>query len=86
MRILVDANILLYAEDTLQSRHRQALAWWDGQLSGPGVVCLCWTVLSAYIRIGTNPRVFERPLSLEQALARVQSWLDQPCTRIIRPF
>jgi toxin-antitoxin system PIN domain toxin len=83
--ILVDANILLYAEDALQSRHQQARVWWDGQLSGTGVVCLCWTVLSAFIRIGTNPRVFEHPLSLEQALARVQSWLDQPCTRVIRP-
>ena len=83
--ILVDANILLYAEDSLQSHHRQARAWWDDQLSGTGVVCLCWTVLSAFIRIGTNPRVFEHPLSLEQALARVQSWLDQPCTRVVRP-
>jgi len=83
--ILVDANILLYAEDSLQSRHQKARAWWDGQLSGTGVVCLCWTVLSAFIRIGTNPRVFEHPLSLEQALARVQSWLDQPCTRVVRP-
>jgi toxin-antitoxin system PIN domain toxin len=83
--ILVDANILLYAEDALQARHQQARAWWDGQLSGSGVVCLCWTVLSAFIRIGTNPRVFEHPLSLEQALARAQSWLDQPCTRIVRP-
>ena len=83
--ILVDANILLYAEDYLQPRHKQARAWWDDQLSGTGVVCLCWTVLSAFIRIGTNPRVFEHPLSLEQALARVQSWLDQPCTRVVRP-
>ena len=83
--ILVDANILLYAEDSLQSRHQQARSWWDSQLSGTGVVCLCWTVLSAFIRIGTNPRVFEHPLSLEQALARVQSWLDQPCTRVVRP-
>ena len=83
--ILVDANILLYAQDSLQSRHQQAREWWDGQLSGTGVVCLCWTVLSAFIRIGTNPRVFEHPLSLEQALARVQSWLDQPCTRVVRP-
>ncbi|MGD8292848.1 MAG: type II toxin-antitoxin system VapC family toxin [Desulfobacterales bacterium] len=83
--ILVDANILLYAEDALQSRHQQARAWWDDQLSGTVGVCLCWTVLSAFIRIGTNPRVFEHPLSLEQALARVQSWLDQPCTRVVRP-
>ena len=83
--ILVDANILLYAEDSLHSNHLQAREWWDDQLSGTGIVCLCWTVLSAFVRIGTNPRVFEHPLSLEQALARIQSWLDQPCTRIIRP-
>ena len=83
--ILVDANLLLYAEDSLHPNHQQARAWWDGQLSGAATVCLCWTVLSAFIRIGTNPRVFEQPLSLDQALARIQSWLDQPCTRIVRP-
>ena len=83
--ILVDANILLYAEDSLHPRNQQAREWWDGQLSQTETVCLCWTVLSAFIRIGTNPRVFEHPLSLEQALARVQSWLDQPCTRVVRP-
>jgi hypothetical protein len=41
-------------------------------------------VITAFIRIGTNPRVFDQPLSLEQAVARVQSWLEQPCTRVIR--
>jgi hypothetical protein len=83
--ILVDANILLYAEDSLSPLHQQARLWWDDQLSGSSPVCLCWTVLSAFIRIGTNPRIFEQPLSLEQALTRVQSWFDQPCTRVIRP-
>ncbi|MBU1693706.1 MAG: type II toxin-antitoxin system VapC family toxin [Verrucomicrobia bacterium] len=83
--ILVDANLLLYAEDQLSRRHAAAREWWDNQLSGKTPVCLCWTVVGAYIRIGTNPRVFEHPLSLDQALARVQSWLDQPCTRIVLP-
>ena len=83
--ILIDANILLYAEDSLHPRNKQARAWWDAQLSGTGVVCLCWTVLCAFVRIATNPRVFENPLSLEQALARLQSWLDQPSVRVIRP-
>jgi toxin-antitoxin system PIN domain toxin len=83
--ILVDANILLYAENSLHSLNRKARTWWDGQLSGSRSVCLCWTVLSAFIRIGTNPRVFESPLSLEQAVARVQSWLEQPCARVVRP-
>jgi len=76
---------LLYAEDQMSPNHEKARAWWDAHLSGDLPVCLCWTVLGSFIRIGTNPRVFEHPLSLDQALARVQSWLDQPCTRLVNP-
>lgn len=83
--ILVDANILLYAEDQLSPRHAAARSWWDAQLSKSSPLCLSWIVLGAFIRIGTNPRVFEHPMSLDQAVSRVQSWLDQPCTRIIHP-
>lgn len=41
--------------------------------------------MNAFIRIGTNPRVFNRPLLLEEAVFRIQSWLDQPCTKVIAP-
>jgi toxin-antitoxin system PIN domain toxin len=83
--ILVDANILLYAEDKLSPQHEAARTWWDAQLSGSSPVCLCWTVISAFIRIASNSRVFENPLSVPQTLKRVQSWLDQPCARLIEP-
>jgi len=83
--ILIDANILLYAEDSLSPLHKQARSWWDAQLSETDPVCLCWMVISAFIRIGTNPRVFETPLSVDSAVMRVASWLDQPCIRIIQP-
>ncbi len=81
--ILVDANILLYVEDSLSPHHEVAREWWDSQLSGASPVCLCWTVIGAFVRISTNPRVFEEPLSLDAAVDRVQSWLDQPCVRLI---
>jgi toxin-antitoxin system PIN domain toxin len=55
------------------------------QLSSSAPVCLAWSVIGGFIRIGTNPRVFERPLTIDQALSRVQGWLDQPCARIIQP-
>lgn len=83
--ILVDANLLLYAEDSLSPSHAAARSWWDAQLSGSAPVCLCWTVLCAFLRIATNPRVFEQPLSLDEGMARIQSWLDQPCTRLVLP-
>lgn len=83
--ILVDANLLIYAEDGLSPKNATAREWWDEALSGAEPVCLCWPVLSAFLRLSTNPRVFDRPLSLEEASDRVQSWLDQPCTRLIQP-
>jgi toxin-antitoxin system PIN domain toxin len=83
--ILVDANILLYAEDQLSHHHGAAREWWDEQLSGSSPICLCWTVIGAFIRIASNSRVFESPLSIAQATKRVQSWLDQPCVRLIEP-
>ena len=83
--ILVDANVLLYAEDSLSEPHRAALAWWDSWLSGSDLVALCWPVLNAFIRISTNARLHQRPLTLKEAVGRVQSWLDQPCVRIIQP-
>jgi toxin-antitoxin system PIN domain toxin len=81
--ILVDANLLLYAEDQSSPHHAAARKWWDAQLSGSAPVCLCWAVLNAFIRIATNPRVFEHPLSIAQAVDRVQGWLEQPCARIV---
>jgi uncharacterized protein len=83
--ILVDANLLLYAEDSLSEHHALALTWWDRQLSGADPVCLSWPVLTAFIRIGTNVRLHKRPLTLREAVARVESWLNQACVRIIHP-
>ena len=83
--ILVDANILLYAEDSLSEHHEAARAWWDAQLSGSSPVCLCWPVLTAFLRIATNARLHQRPLTLKEAVDRVHSWIDQPCMRLIQP-
>lgn len=83
--ILVDANLLLYAEDSLSVHHKIVREWWDQQLSGEEPVGLCWQVLSAFIRISTNPRLHQRPLTLEEAITRIQSWLEQPCVRILQP-
>ena len=83
--ILVDANLLLYAEDSLSEHHEAARVWWDEQLSGAVPVCLCWPVLKAFIRIGTNPRLHQRPLTLKESCERIQSWFEQPCVRLIHP-
>ena len=82
--MLVDANLILYAEDRLSKHHNRAREWWDALLSGTEDVCLCWQVITAFLRITTNSRAMINPLSREQAASRVESWLRQPCVRIIR--
>jgi toxin-antitoxin system PIN domain toxin len=83
--ILVDTNILIYAEDSLSLLHEEGRQWWDTQLSGEFPVCLCWSILSSFIRISTNRQIFKQPLNVKQAITRVQSWIDQPCVRLIHP-
>ena len=83
--ILVDANLLLYAEDSLSEHHGAARVWWDEQLSGVERVYLCWPVVTAFIRVTTNLRLHRRPLTIKEAVERVQSWLDQPCVRMVYP-
>jgi len=83
--ILVDANLLLYAEDSLSEQHEPARNWWDSQLSSAAPVGLCWPVIVAFIRISTNARLHQRPLTTPEALARVESWLEQPCVKILLP-
>jgi uncharacterized protein len=81
--ILVDSNLLFYAHDALSDFHDKARGWWDAQLSGTEPVCLCWPVLGAFIRIGTNARLHPRPMTLQEAVDRIRSWLEQPCVRVI---
>ncbi len=83
--ILVDTNILIYAEDGLSPLHEEAQRWWDTQLSGESPLCMCWSVLTTFIRVSTNRQIFDKPLTLKQAITRVQSWLEQPCVRLIDP-
>ena len=41
-------------------------------------VALPWAVLGAFIRISTNRRMINRPLTLDEALAHVEEWLALP--------
>ena len=80
--LLVDANLLLYAEDSLSPHHGAARSWWDATLSGNRTVLLAWVSLLAFLRISTNPRAVATPLPVRGAVARVAGWLAQPCVRL----
>ncbi len=73
--ILPDANLLLYAYDRSGPFHDRAKAWWERFMSGPAPIILVPTVVFAFVRISTHPRVFRNPLSASEAAAIVRQWL-----------
>jgi hypothetical protein len=83
--ILVDANLLIYAVFQDSQRHDAARIWLDSVLSGAEMVALPWAVLGAFIRLATNPRIMTQPLTLDDAMAHVNEWLDLPLVRSIVP-
>ena len=74
--ILVDANLLLYARVSDFPQHAAARRWLEDQLGGPTRVGLPWPSLLAFVRLVTNPRVFNRPSTIADAWAQVEEWLD----------
>lgn len=82
---LPDVNLLLYALDAAAPRHRAAKRWLEERLSGTETFAFTWIALLAFIRLVTNPRVFERPLAPAEAFDIVDVWLAQPCATIVHP-
>jgi len=74
--ILVDANLLVYAYVSNLPQHEPALGWLDEKLNGTAPVGLPWPSLLAFIRLVSNPRVFERPKSVGTAWNQVEDWLN----------
>jgi len=74
--ILVDANLLIYAVNARAPQHSAAKGWLDAQLSGTVRIGLPWASLLAFLRLVTNPRIFERPLAMADAWGVATAWLE----------
>ena len=81
--IVPDINLLLYAYDADSPSHAMASAWWRDCLSGEEPVGLAPVVVFGFVRIGTNARVFEHPMTVAEAAKHVRSWLGQPVAQIL---
>ncbi len=82
--VLVDVNLLVYADFADSLRHAEARLWLDGLLGGSEPVARPWAVLTGFIRISTNPRVMTEPLTLEEALGYMDEWLALPGRALVQ--
>lgn len=81
--IVVDANVLLYAYQPRSLHHERCRRWVEEAFSGEEPVCLAWVTVLAFIRISTNPRIFEAPLGATEATAIVSSWLEREAVSVL---
>jgi uncharacterized protein len=83
--IVPDVNLLLYAEIDAFAQHRAAKQWWETLLNGDRQVGVAAVSVFGFLRISTNRRVFEAPLSVTEAISRVRRWLEQPNVTFLIP-
>ena len=82
---LVDANVLIYAINSDASHHERSRQWLEAALSGTEPVGMTWGVLLAFLRVTTRHGILERPLSVADAVAYIDAWLQQPPVELVVP-
>jgi len=83
--ILFDANVLLYAYHPRAESHLICRRFVERAMSGPQPIALCWPTIQAFLRIGTNSRVFQEPFTRREAIDIVSTWLAQPPVVLLEP-
>ena len=83
--ILVDINLLVYAHVAAFPAHHRARSWLDGHLNGTAPVGLPWPSLLGFVRLVSNPRIFEQPETVDAAWQQIEEWLDCPSVWMPQP-
>lgn len=82
---LLDTNLLVYATFSGMPEHREARAWLDAELSGPGAA-VCWPVLYALWRLISSPRIAGASAApVGRAWAVVAAYVAQPAVSMVAP-
>lgn len=83
---LCGVNVLIYAHREDATPEHSAYADWLRSLAtGPSAFGVSEAVISGFVRIVTNPRVFKKPTPVGDALQFCQNLLDCPQACVLRP-
>jgi toxin-antitoxin system PIN domain toxin len=82
---VIDANLLLYAYNADAPQQHAAARWLMDLFESGETVALPWVTIWAFVRISTNPRIWNNPLSAQQAFAIVGDWFELPDVVAMQP-
>ncbi|MCE7873885.1 PIN domain-containing protein [bacterium CPR1] len=83
--ILPDLNLLLYAYNPHVPQHDRARPWWERAMSNEELIGIPNEVSLGFVRIATNQRLGEAAVTLAEARAVVETWLELPQVRVLIP-
>ncbi len=83
--ILPDVNVLICAFRKDVPQHAVCRRWLEAIIVGNARFGISPLVLSAVVRITTNPRVYRMPSSLDEAFRFCQNLLGQPHCQVVQP-
>ncbi len=68
------------------SQHERVARWLENMLfEGSTLIGVAWHVATAFIRVSTNPRIFDDPLSISFAKSRLDQLFSHPLVAVIVP-
>ena len=83
--ILPDVNVLIYAFRRDVPQHRVCRPWLAAVVSSDTRFGISPLVLSAVVRITTNPRAFRMPSAIDEAFGFCDDLLRQPHCQVVEP-
>jgi uncharacterized protein len=82
---LVDVNVLVYAARGEMAQHKACHAFVNDLVNGDESYAVTDFVISGFIRLVTNPRVFRTATPLGQALTFADQVRNQPHAVVVNP-
>jgi len=83
--ILPDVNVLIYAFRQDMPQHAICRRWLESVVMGEAGFGMSPQVLSAVIRITTNPRAFRTPSTIRESIDFCDNLLGQPHCQMVEP-
>jgi toxin-antitoxin system PIN domain toxin len=83
--LLIDVNVLVYAHRDSADRHDDYRKWLEAVLAANAAFAVSELVLAGFLRVVTNPRAFDPPSSLADAITFIEAVRSSPNYAILAP-
>jgi hypothetical protein len=83
--LMPDVNVLVYAHREEAHAHDRYAAWLTELATGVEPFALSELALHGFLRVVTNPRIFDPPSTVRDALQFVDELIARPACSLIRP-